>query len=132
MKLKILYTVLAFLAAHLITSQVLYSENFDNLIDGNIGTDPTGQTAGQGDWHTRSYDQSNDYFKIVAEPGRGKVMELITPQSQYIDHNELQKRGIDVLWNTRISGNDILKIEYDFFTGPYANGGVYALYMSKQ
>src|SRR5690606_10049812 len=25
---------------------------------------------------------------------------------------------------------DILKIEYDFFTGPYANGGVYALYMS--
>src|SRR5690606_4916518 len=54
-------------------------------------------------------------------------MELITPQSQNITHNTLQKRGVDTLWNSRTSGNDVLKIEYDFFTGPYnANKSSYA------
>lgn len=132
MKKTVLFLAILLLTGYFGTAQVLYSEDFDNLTLGNVGTDPTGQTPGQGGWHTRSYDQSNNYFKIVSEPGRGKVMELITPQSQNITNNALQKRGVDDLWNNRTPGNDVLKIEYDFFTGPYNvdKRSIYALYMS--
>lgn len=132
MKKQLLYTVLAFLAAHLTTSQVLFSEDFDNLGVGNIGTDHTGNTPGQGGWYTLSQatqiltDANSGYFNIVTEPGRGKVMELAAMPSW--GSNCLQKRGIDTLWNTRIPGNDVLKIEYDFFTGPVLDSSVYALY----
>src|SRR5690554_2813373 len=88
MKKQLLYTVLAFLAAHLTTSQVLFSEDFDNLGVGNIGTDHTGNTPGQGGWYTLSQatqiltDANSSYFNIVTEPGRGKVMELAAMPSR--------------------------------------------------
>jgi len=128
MKTKILYTVLALLAVHLAAAQILWSENFDNLTLGNVGTDHTGNTPGQGDWHTLSQsseipsENSNDYFKIVSEPGRGKVLELAATPGK--GRTFLQKRGIDALWNTRTPGNDVLKIEIDFYTGDqFSDGG---------
>ncbi|SEI02231.1 Por secretion system C-terminal sorting domain-containing protein [Paenimyroides aquimaris] len=102
---------------------MLYSENFDNLTLGNVGTDPTGQTAGQGGWYTfcdtNPSDVNNNYFRIVSEANKGKVLELEGLSNSGL--NYIQKREIDVLWNTRTPGNDILKIEYDFFTGDNTN-----------
>ena len=121
--------IAAFLfTTQLTTAQVLYSENFDNLTLGNVGTDFTGVTAGQGGWYTLSQsseipsENSNNYFKIVAARGRGKVLELAaTPGKGQIF---FQKRGIDALWNNRKNGNNILKIEIDFYTGDqFSNGG---------
>jgi len=119
MKTKILFIATILFTVQLTSAQVLWSENFDFLTLGNVGTDDTGTTPGQGGWYTMPYNQDNNYFKIIAEPGRGNVMELIAPQSQNMNQNKIQKRGVADLWNTRISGNDILKIEYDFFTGSY-------------
>ena len=124
MKTKILYTVQALLVAHFATAQVLWSENFDNLTVGNIGTDHTGNIPGQGGWYTQSNttdpaNASNNYFKIVAEPGRGNVMEITSPDSIVIGTNDTEKRGLETFWNNRSTGNEVLKIEYDFFTGDY-------------
>lgn len=64
--------------AQFTSAQVLYSENFDNLTLGNVGADFTGATPGQGGWYTLSQSSeipsqnSNNYFKIVTEPGREK------------------------------------------------------------
>src|SRR5690554_3999956 len=121
MKKQLLYTVLALLAAHFAAAQVLWSENFDNLTIGNIGTDHTGNTPGQGGWYTLSSVNadpakvSNNYFKIIAEPGRGNVMEITSPDT--LGTSNIEKRGLETFWNNRTTGNEVLKIEYDFFTG---------------
>lgn len=123
MKKQLLYTAAAFLVAHFATAQVLYTENFDNLTVGNIGTDPTGATTGQGGWYTRCHAPSahinNNYFKIVAEPGRGNVMEITSPTTDKgaSAMSIAEKKNLETLWSNRSTGNDVLKIEYDFFTG---------------
>src|SRR5690606_41350985 len=72
--LLILTTVLCFNSTY---SQILYSENFDNLSIGNLGTDVTAKTPGQGGWYTVSqYTQANSFFTIVNETGRGKVLDI--------------------------------------------------------
>lgn len=135
MKTKILLiSTLLFTTIQLTSAQVLYSENFDNLTLGNVGTDFTGATPGQGSWHTKSQaysviaDAGNNYFKIVTEPNKGKVLQIASLPSLGI--NQLQKRGLDILWNNRAAGNNILKIQYDFFTGPNMNTGVNSIGMS--
>lgn len=128
MKKQVLFVATLLFATQLTSAQILYSENFDNLTLGNIGTDFTGATPGQGGWHTLSQSSeipsqnSNNYFKIVSEPGRGKVLELAaTPGKGQIF---LQKRDIDALWNNRTKSNNILKIEIDFYTGDqFSDGG---------
>jgi len=109
-------------------AQVLYSENFDNLTLGNVGTDFTGATPGKGGWHTKSdawdvpSQKSNNYFNIVNEPGRGKVLSMSTTSAR--GQSFLQKRGIDLLWNNRNPNNNILKIEIDVYSGDqFSKGG---------
>lgn len=135
MKTKILLiSTLLFTTIQLTSAQVLYSENFDNLTLGNVSSDFTGATPGQGSWHTKSQaysviaDAGNNYFKIVTEPNKGKVLQIMSLPSLGI--NQLQKRGLDILWSNRAAGNNILKIQYDFFTGPNMNTGSKSIGMS--
>src|SRR5690606_5501171 len=117
MKLKLLYTATAVLVAHLTTAQVLYTEDFDNLTIGDLSTDPTGATPGQGGWHTRiHYLVANiSDVRIATEPSRGKVLLLEHPGG-FFGTNEAQK-DLDIDWNQRTPLNDVIKVEYDFFTG---------------
>lgn len=125
MKNKLLLVVPLLFATQFTSAQVLYTENFDNLTLGNVGTDFTGATPGQGGWHTQSKaltvpaDAGNNYFKIVSEPNKGKVLQTTALQST--GSNSIQKRGLGVLWSNRAAGNNVLKIEYEFFTGPHLN-----------
>ncbi len=123
MKKQILFVATLLFATQLTTAQVLYSENFDNLTLGNVGTDFTGATPGQGGWYTFSNtataNQSNNYFKIIAEPSRGKVLEITSP---VVNNNTSNRTSTAIIkdleknWNNRSVGNDVLKIEYDFYT----------------
>lgn len=123
MKKQVLFVATLLFATQLTTAQVLYSENFDNLTLGNVGTDFTGNTPGQGGWHTLSNtataNQSNNYFKIIAEPGMGKVLEITSP---FVNNNTSNRTNTAIIkdlennWNNRTVGNDVLKIEYDFYT----------------
>ncbi len=125
MKKQVLFVATLLFATQLTTAQVLYSENFDNLTLGNVGTDFTGATPGQGGWHTLSQalsvpaDADSKYFRIILEPNKGKVLEFESLPSNGL--NYIQKRNLDVLWNNRTSGNEIMKIEYDFYTGNNIN-----------
>jgi len=77
MKLKLLHITIAFLVAHFATAQVLYTENFNNLSVGNVGTDITGTIPGQGGWYTKSYNSSSgatsNFFLIENEINKGKL-----------------------------------------------------------
>ncbi len=123
MKKQVLFVATLLFATQLTTAQVLYSENFDNLTLGNVGTDFTGATPGQGGWYTLSNtataNQSNNYFKIIAEPGMGKVLEITSP---FVNNNTSNRTNTAIIkdleknWKNRTVGNDVLKIEYDFYT----------------
>lgn len=112
--LLVLITVLGF---NCIYSQVLYTENFDNHSVGNLGTDVTGKIPGQWGWYTVSnHTQSNSFFTIVNETGRGKVLEITTG---LITHEFLAaiKRIPYTTIANRFSGNDVFMLEIDYYTG---------------
>src|SRR5690606_11202618 len=122
MKKNVLFIAAFLCVSQLTTAQVLYSENFDNLTLGNVETDFTGITPGQGGWYTTSNtaaaNQSNNYFKIIAESGMGKVLEITSPvvnSTNSARNNVAVIRDLEKKWNNRAVGNDVLKIEYDFY-----------------
>src|SRR5690554_6620473 len=120
MKKYLLYLTATFLTAHFTDAQVLYTENFNNLTVGNLCTDPTGVIPGQGGWKTKCFALpmyiNNNYFEIVTEPGRGKVLKLTADQNVGV---RAFINDLDLLWNNRNPGNNVCNIESDFFTGEH-------------
>ena len=121
MKNKILFVMLFLLKVQLTYAQVLYSEDFNNLTLGNVGTDDTGIVPGKGGWYTTSHTYTiphigNNDFKIIAEPGRGNILQVTGPGVTG-GRNLIALKNLGLLWNNRVAGNNVLKIEYDFFTG---------------
>ncbi|HLU84103.1 MAG TPA: hypothetical protein VKZ45_01415 [Vicingaceae bacterium] len=122
MKKNVLFIAAFLCVSQLTTAQVLYSENFDNLTLGNVGTDFNGNTPGQGGWYTTSNtttaNQSNNYFKIIAESGMGKVLEITSPVVNTITTDRTNVaviRDLEKNWKNRDAGNNVLKIEYEFY-----------------
>jgi len=116
--LLILTTVLIFNSTY---SQVLYTENFDNLSIGNLGTDPSGITPGQGGWLTQcstTSTVSNNYFNITSETGKGNVLTLSAGTTSSTNVGVIAKKtGIDSFINQRTPGNNVIKFEIDYYTG---------------
>ncbi|WCM41004.1 T9SS type A sorting domain-containing protein [Flavobacterium sp. CBA20B-1] len=115
---KILLIITTLLGVHNLTAQVLYTENFDSFNWGYLGTDPTAKIPGQGGWLTHSmYTQSNNFFSIVNESGKGKVLDISVPLSPD-ESLRAYKSNLSPLVGNRIAGNEVLKFEIDYYTGP--------------
>ncbi|MDR6969519.1 hypothetical protein J2X31_003552 [Flavobacterium arsenatis] len=52
MKTNNIIVAISFLFISSLKAQVLYSENFENYFVGDVGSDSSGQTSGQGGWFT--------------------------------------------------------------------------------
>jgi hypothetical protein len=123
---KILLSV-AFLATSLGFAQTLESQNFNSLIIGNVGTDFTGATSGQGSYFTgasngaaptTSNNSANSNFQIVATGLNGtQGLQIASPNGDK-GSRIMYKDGLDAAWTTRTAGNNVIELEYDFFTGP--------------
>lgn len=94
-------------------SQVLQSENFDALTLGDVGTDVTGVTAGQGGYYTAN--GTNASYQIVSET-TGKSLQ-ITGSNTATGSRFMWKDGLVSAWAGRTSGNEVINIEFDLFTG---------------
>ncbi len=102
-----------------VNAQLLQSDDFSALTLGNVGTDMTGVTPGQGGYLTFSNSGANSDWQIVNEGGTyGNVFQLTGPPTSTVATKFMWKDGLPDLWTSRTSGNDIIEIEYDFFTGP--------------
>lgn len=113
---KILLT-LALSASTIAFSQTLQSENFNALTVGNVGTDLTGATAGQGGLLTYvAATGNNSDFKIVAETA-GKSLQM-TGSANASNPRYIWKGGLDTAWSARTTGNNVINAEFDLFTGP--------------
>jgi len=116
-----------FLGASLsVNAQILQSDNFNSLTIGNIGTDITGATAGQGGWLTSAgngaapsttTNSNNGNFQVIAAGNastRGFQLQGVngTGGGKY-----MWKDGLPTVWAGRATGNNIIEVEVDFFTG---------------
>ena len=108
-------------------AQVLQSENFNTLTIGNVGTDITGVTPGQGSWltfssngtaPTTSTNAANTNFQIVSSGNSSSQGLLLQGPNGDKGSRFMWKDGFETAWNARTTGNNIVEVEYDFFTGP--------------
>jgi hypothetical protein len=109
-----LLTILVFLTVVPVNAQVLWTDNFDGY---NTGT----FTTGQGGWDVTA---SGSDIRIIAESGRGNV--LVWGWNQFplptnYSAGECEKKGIAALWNTRTAGNNVLKLEFDFYSKDFTD-----------
>lgn len=96
-------------------AQVLFSEDFNSYPAGHLNTDYTNTTSGQGGWYVSRDSNSTTTLMVVTESGKGNVV-IISNAASINGVNFRQDYGIvDVLWNNRTVGNNILKFEYEFY-----------------
>jgi hypothetical protein len=115
------------LSSSFASAQVVQSEDFNGLTIGNIGTDATGVTAGQGDWFTftsngtdptTGTNAGNSNFQVVTSGFNATNGLKIVSSNGNKGNRFMWKDGLDTAWGSRTEGNNIIEVEYDFFTGP--------------
>ncbi len=124
-KLLLLLSLCAFNG--IFAQDIAFTEDCTALTVGNIGTDPTGITAGQHGWLSAgtagsSPVASNANFQVVNAGGTNGNVIQINGSSTATTSTQQQSRYIwqDITnsWANRTSGNDIIEIEFDLFSGP--------------
>ena len=118
MKKLLLFFVLT-LFIQTINAQLFYNENCTALTVGNVGTDVTGITPGQGGWLTYvAATGLNTDFQVVNVGGVNGNAFQITGSANASNTRWLFKSNLQSLWASRTAGNNILEVEFDYFTGP--------------
>lgn len=121
---KLLLSVLL-ISGSLASAQVLQSESFDGLTLGDVGTDITGMTPGQDGWMTAasngadpttSTNAANDNFVIVDNGYEAQGLAIVGPDGNK-GSRFMWKDGFADLWTGRDAGNEVIDVEYDFYTG---------------
>jgi hypothetical protein len=115
MKKNLLYACTILCTFSLSNAQSIINDNFNLLTIGNIGTDATGVTAGQGGYYTAG--GTNSDYQIVADvPSQGNVIQMTG--SATATGNKFLAKVVSAAWAARTVGNNIFNVEFDFYTGP--------------
>lgn len=114
--------VLLLVLFQMLHAQTLESDDFNNYTLGNIGTDITATTSGQGGFYTDFAGGSNSDAQIVnVDASHGKSLQL-TGSAGASGTKYMWKKGLGTAWAARTSGNDILKLSFTLYTGSAAGG----------
>ncbi|MEE1899477.1 T9SS type A sorting domain-containing protein [Flavobacterium rakeshii] len=116
----------AFLFGSLLTVKAQTSSyDFSDLTVGQVATDVTGATAGQGGWYvlgqngttTTTTNMNADTFQVVDNGGaNGNVIQVTGPNGS-AGGAFMWQAGTDTFWANRTAGNDVFEVEYDYYTG---------------
>lgn len=112
MKKDYLFLMAFFFIFQIITySQILWQDNFENYEEGDF--------IGENGWIREGGE--NEWVQIInLDTEYGKSMQLQTPEENYV--------GIFVThynnWTNHEVGNDILEVEFDFYTGAKVSEGL--------
>lgn len=118
------------ISSNCVFSQTLESDNFNGLTIGNIGTDITGTTPGVSNWltfssngtaPTTSTNANNTNYQVVANGNSSTNGLQITSPNGDKGNRFMWKNGLATSWGARTSGNNIIEVQYDFYTGPITN-----------
>lgn len=121
MKIKLLLATLYFSAQAAFAQQII-NEDFDSYNIGDVGTDLSGNVAGQGGWKTLTLTGGNlSNFRIEAEGGKGNVLTIVSANTATTAQNNnagyVFKEFASNAWTGRTTGNNVLRVEYEFYTG---------------
>lgn len=124
---KTLLTLAAFSFVAFASAQGIITQNFNGLNVGNIGTDITGMTAGQAGFltlssngvaPTTSTNAGNDNFQVIAgDAAHGNVLQVTGPNGDK-GSRFMYNEGLDAFWDARADGQDIIEIDWSFYSGP--------------
>ncbi|MCG2793356.1 MAG: T9SS type A sorting domain-containing protein [Weeksellaceae bacterium] len=119
---KILFSCLLAAAPGLFFGQSVYSDDFEAATLGNLGTDITGVTPGQGGWYisaaTTAPNSAASNFQVQNDNvTHGKVLSILGSNSAVGTKQINQNNKLVSVWGTRTPGNDILQYEFDVFSG---------------
>jgi len=123
MKKTLLYLLMG--ASFATTAQTLVTENFNSLVAGNVSTEITGATAGQGSYFlfatngatpTTSTDAGVTNAQIVAGGNASLGLQITGPNGDK-GSRFMWKDGFPALWTARTIGNDIIELEVDINPG---------------
>ncbi len=112
--------------AFTMNAQILQNENFNALTVGNIATDITGTTAGQGSYFVQSTNgtapttttnASANNAAIVSTGGTNLNTFSITGPNGDKGGTFMWKDGLPTAWSSRTSGNNIFEVEFDINPG---------------
>lgn len=103
-------------------AQSIFNENFEALTLGNLGTDITGTTTGQGGWYTTAATTAANSavtnFQVTNNTTvHGKVLSILGSASTTGTKQINQNNKLTSVWGTRTPGNDILQYEFDVYSG---------------
>jgi len=119
---KILFSCLLVSSSSLFFGQLVYQDNFESSTIGNLGTDITGTTPGQGGWYTTaattaSNSAASNFQVQTNTAAHGNVLSILGSASATGTKQIQQNNKLTSVWSTRTSGNDILQYEFDIFSG---------------
>lgn len=117
MKKTILYLsiIIVWLTNQDAIAQLLYSENFNSYTIGDLSNNNDGTIPGKGNWYTQYNGLEN--AKIISEPGKGNVLKLPNFTSSIGSGCAVFRDDLLSYWQQRQSGNNILKVSFDLYTG---------------
>jgi hypothetical protein len=111
---KILLSITLSLSFMITNAQSLINDNYNSFTIGNVGTNITGATAGQGGYYTQG--TANSEFNIASDvPTQDKVVSITG--SATATGTKYMWKDISTLWGSRTTGNNIINVEFDVFTG---------------
>lgn len=119
--MKKLLLLLSIVIGYSAEAQVLFNEDASSLTIGNVGTDLTGVTLGQGGWTTFVATTAvpaaqNSDFQIVDRGGSyGLAIQITGPSA--VNGTRWMTKSLTDQWSGRTPGNDIAEVEYEFYTG---------------
>lgn len=122
---KFLLSIITFGIISSVSGQVLFSENFEALNVGNLGTDVTGVTPGQNSWLT--LNGSNASYQVAnIDASHGKSLSIIGNNTFDTANPSTQNTRIaaKISASTPVPtvGNNILQGKFDLYTGAASNG----------
>src|SRR5690606_1153459 len=127
MKKNILIIAISFLSFNSLKAQIIYNEDFETFTIGNVSTSSDGQTPGQNGWSVvSSLTQQNSamsfetLFQIENEPLKGKVITMAPHPYPFTIGSTSIRKDISAAITNRTSGNDVVKLEIDFYTAQQA------------
>ncbi len=118
---KLLLLFISSLAFNANAQDPFFSTDCESYTIGNISTDLTGATAGQGNWYTYTPTTAvpagtlSDYQVVNNTVSNSKVLQITG--SSGAAGSRFLSQDLASSWTNRTPGNDIIQVEYDFFTG---------------
>lgn len=96
-------------------AQSLYNEDFNSYSVGDISNNNNGTLPGKGNWYAHYSGPNN--AEIISEPGKGNVLKLPSYTSNLGNGCFVFRNDLLPYWQQRQSGNNILKVSFDLYTG---------------